>query len=147
MRLSEIAHEFVDAIPEHLDEGRLYISIRYRTASHLCACGCGSTVVTPIRPAKWKLTFDGDTVSLSPSIGNWQKACRSHYWIRNDKIVWARAWSDKEIEAGRERDARDQRRYYQLQAANDDPRQKTAKRSVLGRMSFVRLFRLLKLRP
>lgn len=147
MRLSEIAHEFVDAIPEHLDEGRLYISIRYRTASHLCACGCGSKVVTPIRPAKWKLTFDGDTVSLSPSIGNWQKACRSHYWIRSDKIIWARAWSDKEIESGRERDANDQRQYYQRRAVTDESPPTTAKPGPLGRVSFGRLLRYLKRRP
>ncbi len=146
MRLSEISHEFVDSIPEHLDEGQLYISIRYRTASHLCACGCGSKVVTPIRPAKWKLTFDGDTVSLYPSIGNWQKACRSHYWIRNNKIIWARAWSDKEIESGRERDARDQRQYYHRRAVIDEQPPTTAKPGLLGRLSFFRLLKYVKRR-
>jgi len=147
MRLAEITHEFVDSIPEHLDEGRLYISIRYRTASHLCACGCGSKVVTPIKPAKWNLTFDGDTVSLCPSIGNWQKACRSHYWIRNDTIIWARAWSDREIESGRQRDAHELRQYYQHRAVIDAPPQTTARPGLLSRVSFDWLLRLLKRHP
>ena len=147
MRLSELSHEFVDAIPENLDEGRIYISMRYRTASHLCACGCRSKVVTPIRPAKWKLTYDGDTVSLSPSIGNWQKACRSHYWIRNNKIIWTRAWSDEEIETGRQRDAHDLRQYYQRRAVIDEPPTTTAKSGILGRLGFGWLLRYLKRRP
>lgn len=147
MRHAEFSHEFVDAMPETLAEGRLYVSIRYRTASHLCACGCGSKIVTPIRPAKWKLTFDGDTVSLSPSIGNWQQACRSHYWIRNDKIIWSRAWSAKEIESGRERDARDLRQYYQRGAEIDEAPTTTAKPRLLGRVSLGRLLRYLKRRP
>lgn len=97
--------EFVDVVPDDLEAGTLYISIRYRTASHLCACGCKSKVVTPIRPPKWHMTFDGDTVSLAPSVGNWQLPCRSHYWIRNGRVEWAKPWTDEEIEAGRERDA------------------------------------------
>ena len=53
------------------------MSIPYATAVHLCACGCGNKVVTPFSPAEWQLTYDGDTVSLSPSIGNWQFPCKS----------------------------------------------------------------------
>ena len=112
MKLYSIQHEFVDDIPDELEDGKLYVSIPYRTASHLCACGCGQRVVTPIKPPKWHLTFDGDTVSLSPSVGNWQFPCRSHYWIRNNRVEWAKGWTDDEIEAGRARDADDVRRYY-----------------------------------
>jgi len=107
-----LTHEFVDEIPVDLDEGRLYISIRYRTSTHLCACGCGRKVVTPIKPAKWHLTFDGDTVSLWPSIGRWQLPCRSHYWIRHNRIDWAKPWTDKQIREGREQDAQDLHLYY-----------------------------------
>jgi hypothetical protein len=35
----------------------------------------------PISPADWQLAYDGDTVSLTPSIGNWGFPRRSHYWI------------------------------------------------------------------
>ena len=61
---------FVDRIPETLAAGVLYISIAYTTAAHLCACGCGREVITPIRPGDWRLTFDGESVSFDPSIGN-----------------------------------------------------------------------------
>ncbi|MFJ9900690.1 DUF6527 family protein [Streptomyces sp. NPDC091280] len=61
--------------------------MQFETAVHLCACGCGSKVVTPLGPHDWTLTFDG-TVSLRPSVGNGQQQCRSHYYVRNDRIDW-----------------------------------------------------------
>lgn len=105
-------HEFVEFIPSELAEGTLYISIRFGTVQHLCACGCKSKVVTPLRPTDWKLIYDGKTVSLDPSIGNWSYACRSHYWIRNNKVRWAKPWSQTEIEAGRAQDRLAKDRYY-----------------------------------
>ena len=45
-----LKHEFVEFIPDELEQGKIYISIRFATASHLCLCGCGNKVVTPIRP-------------------------------------------------------------------------------------------------
>jgi Family of unknown function (DUF6527) len=109
---SGLAHQFVDSTPSELEDGIIYVSMRFRVAVHLCACGRKNKVVTPLRPAKWKLIFDGDTVSLSPSIGNWQFPCRSHYWIDRDQIKWAKSWSDDEIASGRARDARESHRYY-----------------------------------
>lgn len=87
-RRNRIKHRYVEFIPQDLDEGILYISIRFKTASHLCCCGCGSKVVTPLNPAKWRLIDHGFTVSLSPSIGLGTLPCRSHYWIRNSRIDW-----------------------------------------------------------
>jgi hypothetical protein len=112
MKMASLTHEFVDSTPTELDEGILYVSMRFRTCVHLCACGCGNKVVTPLRPAKWKLIFDGDSVSLSPSIGNWQFPCRSHYWLDQSKIRWAKPWTDEEINAGRQSDAQDLHEYY-----------------------------------
>ncbi len=97
----ELKHEFVEFIPEELDENTIYVSIRFATATHLCCCGCGNKVVTPLRPTGWRLVFDGKTISLDPSIGNWSFRCQSHYWIRNDRIRWAAQLTKKEIEAGR----------------------------------------------
>ena len=111
-RVSVIKHEFVDSIPAELVEGTLYISIRYATAVHRCCCGCGEEVVTPLTPTDWSLTYDGDTVSLDPSIGNWSLACRSHYWIGRNQIRWAQPWSEARIAAGRDRDRRAKRQYY-----------------------------------
>jgi len=112
MKQSAFEHVFVDTVPPDLDEGKLYISIRYRTASHLCACGCRNKVVTPIKPPKWHLYFDGASVSLWPSIGRWQLPCRSHYWIEHGRVRWSKPWTPEQIEAGRIRDAEDLQRYY-----------------------------------
>jgi hypothetical protein len=94
-------HEFVEFIPEQLNERVLYVSIPYTTVAHKCACGCGLQVVTPLAPHTWQLTFDGESISLYPSIGNWSFPCRSHYWIRNNKVKWSYEWSKEEILAGR----------------------------------------------
>jgi hypothetical protein len=114
-----MAHEFVELMPTSLEEGILYVSIPYTTAVHLCACGCGVKVVTPISPPAWKLVWDGDTVSLYPSIGNWQFPCRSHYWIRRGEVVWAADMSDKLIEAGRQRDAHERAAYFTMTSEDD----------------------------
>ena len=92
-----LAHKFVDQIPEKLDEGVLYVSIQFGTVVHKCACGCGEEVVTPLGPAEWRLTYDGRTVSLAPSVGNWSFPCRSHYWIEGGNVRWARGFSGAEV--------------------------------------------------
>jgi len=103
-RRSKLKHEFVDFIPSDRKDGVVYVSMKYTTAVHNCCCGCGSKVVTPLSPTDWKLTFDGETISMSPSIGNWAFPCQSHYWIENDRVKWARKWTKQEIEAGRRKD-------------------------------------------
>ena len=81
-------HTFVEEIPQRLRPATCYISIRYATAAHLCPCGCGHEVSTPISPTDWTLTFDGETVSLHPSISNRLCPRRSHYWINQNQIQW-----------------------------------------------------------
>ena len=90
MKIKKIHYKFVDLIPNDLEYGVIYISIKYSTAIHKCMCGCGNEVVIPISPNDWQLLFDGETVSLYPSIGNWNFRCRSHYWIVNNKIIFHR---------------------------------------------------------
>ena len=87
-----LQHKFVEFMPDVLEEGIVYISIAYCTAIHKCVCGCGNEVVTPLSPTDWKVTFDGKTVSLDPSIGNWNFECKSHYWIIKNKVKFARKW-------------------------------------------------------
>lgn len=110
-RLRRIAHVFVDFIPDKLEEGRLYVSIRFATAAHKCCCGCGLEVTTPISPVDWKLTYDGETVSLDPSIGNWSFPCQSHYWIERNNVIWARRWSRRRVEAVRDLDRAEKQEY------------------------------------
>lgn len=99
-RLKSIEFRFSDEIPETLEYGVLYISIEYLTAIHLCACGCGSKVVTPLSGYGWTLKFNGK-ISLTPSIGNWSFACQSHYWISDNEIYWASKFSKEKISQGR----------------------------------------------
>jgi hypothetical protein len=107
-----LEQRFVERIPRVLEPGILYISMGYATAAHSCACGCGEEVMTPFTPTDWKMTFDGETVSLKPSIGNWQLACRSHYVIDRGAVVPAGAWTDKQIASERERDRAAKARFY-----------------------------------
>ncbi len=113
MRVRSLRPEFVEFVPTVLDSGVLYVSIPYRTASHLCACGCGQKVVTPIGPTGWSLAWDGISVSLYPSIGNWGFACQSHYWIRSGGLIeWAPKWTESMISAARKRDSTSKKLYF-----------------------------------
>jgi len=108
-----IRFKFVEFIPSELEEGVLYISIEYKTAVHKCICGCGNKVITPLTPTDWEITYDGKTVSLNPSIGNWNFKCKSHYFITKNKIRRARRWSNWEIEDGRKEDVENKKRYFE----------------------------------
>lgn len=104
MAIDRLEPEFVEFIPPELQSGILYITLAYKTTVHLCASGCGNKVVLPLSPAEWKLTYDGESVSMFPSVGNWEYPCRAHYWIRKGEVHWSADWSDERIEAGRARD-------------------------------------------
>lgn len=106
MNSTVLTHEFITSVPEVLEEGTLYVSFDYATAVHKCCCGCGREVVTPLSPTDWKLTYDGVSVSLSPSIGNWSFDCQSHYWIARNRVRWAEQWSSERIQLGRTHDRR-----------------------------------------
>lgn len=120
MRHQTLEHRFVRNVPRELEPGVLYISMEYATAVHSCCCGCGDRVVTPFTPTDWKMTFDGDSVSLHPSVGNWNQKCRSHYVINRSRVVEAGPWSGKQIEAERRRDKQAKAAYYdQFEGHND----------------------------
>ncbi|ARD84773.1 hypothetical protein FAD_0879 [Ferroplasma acidiphilum] len=115
-----IRPEFVEFIPDDIKEGVLYISIRYNTATHRCPSGCGEIVVTPITPTDWTLIWNGESVSLYPSIGNWSLPCESHYWIRENRIVWARKWNIQEIEFAKDIDDSNKAYYFKHKKKNLD---------------------------
>jgi len=112
--VNKLTHSFVDCIPEALQDAVLYVSVKYGTAVHRCCCGCGREVVTPLTPTDWKLIFDGETVSLYPSIGNWNFPCRSHYWIRHNRVEWAEDWSDWQVRAATTEDQVQKDEFYGL---------------------------------
>ncbi|MCW8827596.1 MAG: DUF6527 family protein [Gammaproteobacteria bacterium] len=98
MKIKQIRPEYVEYIPEHIEEGVLYISERYRTAVHKCCCGCGQEVVTPLSPAEWSVRCTDARVSMWPSIGNWSYPCRSHYVIRDSRVLEAKGMSERQIQ-------------------------------------------------
>ena len=112
MRVSRFSPQFVESIPEALDPGVLYVSMHLASVIHLCACGCGQEVITPLSPTDWKLCFDGENVTLDPSIGNWSFPCRSHYWIRGGKVRWSGPWSAEKIADERAHDRERKSAYY-----------------------------------
>lgn len=86
--MPEVNHVFVNAMPSSLEPNTLYVCGRYAVAAHLCMCGCGTKIVTPLGPAEWTLSEAGHAVTLWPSIGNGGLPCHSHYLITNSTVRW-----------------------------------------------------------
>jgi hypothetical protein len=104
--LRRIALERVHFMPKVLQPGVLYVSVTYGTAAHLCACGCGTKIRTPLGPTEWAVGATPTGQTLRPSVGNWQQPCRSHYLISAGEIVWAEPWRPCEVAQGRQRELR-----------------------------------------
>jgi hypothetical protein len=139
----QIRHEFVELAPKTLEDGVIYVSVEYASAVHNCFCGCGIKVATPISPTDWQLTYNGDTVSLWPSIGNWDFPCESHYFIEHNMVRWAGSMTREEIEEGRAVDRRRKVVYYAepprppmttAEPAKPAPKARNRKRSFLKRI-------------
>jgi len=107
--------EVVEFMPTQLEPGVLYVSEKYRTSAHLCACGCGEKVRTQLGNLGWRFTKGRAGPTLYPSIGNWQKPCRSHYFIRDGRIHWQGNWSDEEVLEGRRAEEMSRDAYFNTQ--------------------------------
>ena len=79
---------FVDRMPISPTDGTLYVLPHFEVAIHNCMCGCGEKVVTPLGDDHWSWSYDGTDVTLSPSVGNFQYDCKSHYFLRDGKVIW-----------------------------------------------------------
>lgn len=132
-KMAGVTLQEVEFIPERLEQGILYISRKYGTAIHLCCCGCGKEVVTPIGATDWSLKITGNNVTLYPSIGNWSFECRSHYWIRNSRVVWAEDMSQATIERGRDANLRRKAAFF----AEDNAQRHPPKKRVQGEASII----------
>ena len=102
---------FVEFVPEQLENGKIYVSEAYATASHRCCCGCGHRVITPLNSKGWRLTVNDGAVTLYPSIGNWSFPCRSHYWIKRNRVIASYPMTQEEVEELRRLDAADVEKY------------------------------------
>lgn len=89
-KIYELEPVFVETIDRNLEPGKIYISEKFSTAIHLCACGCGVQTVTPLGSDRWTLTNDNGSITLRPSIGNFkgENPYHAHYYITNNKIEW-----------------------------------------------------------
>lgn len=92
--------------------GVLYVSEEFGTAAHLCACGCGSKIRTPLGPTEWSVEETTGGPTLRPSVGNWQEPCHSHYLIFRGKIRWCATWTPEEIAEGRRDEEARRQAYY-----------------------------------
>lgn len=124
MRHVQLTPFFVKSVPRALDPGVLYVSMEYGTVVHSCCCGCGQEVVTPLTPTDWKLTFDGEAISLWPSVGNWNLPCRSHYVIKGNRVIEAGSWDKAKIETEQRRDKLAKAQFYGKSAELVAPQQK-----------------------
>ena len=78
---------------DRLEDGVFYIVDDSPYVEWNCPCGCGNTVMIPVRrPGDemdgWDMTEKGGRVTLSPSVLSSGWPCRSHYFVRNNQICW-----------------------------------------------------------
>src|SRR5688572_27803500 len=90
----------VQYLPKELEAGVLYVSKEFGVAGHLCPCGCGNKIITPLGSNEWSFTEYKGKPTLYPSLGNWQLPCKSHYWITEGEIEWSYQWTDEKIKEG-----------------------------------------------
>src|SRR4051794_945562 len=107
-KLTRIEPRFVEVIPDTLQPGVVFVSIEFATSAHLCCCGCGYEVTLPLAPDDWSVTYDGESVSFAPSVGNSSFPCRSHYWIKRNRVVWHTPMTAVQTERARARARRDE---------------------------------------
>src|SRR3954447_17039700 len=137
-KLHQVTHRFVERVPSPLEDGVVYVSIGFGTVIHKCCCGCGAKVVTPLTPVDWAVIYDGQSISLYPSIGRHDAPCQSHYWIRNDRVIWSDKWSKSKVDNLKRREARLRDGYFGLdqsrprQAGGDKADQGPEQRGWLG---------------
>jgi hypothetical protein len=130
MKIETVKPQYVDELPDELEEGFFYICEAFDLTAHKCCCGCGEDVFNKLNPAKWRLEKRSDgSISLFPSVGNWKYACSAHYWIKANQVIDAGPMNARTIEAVQEQDRRDRDRY--IAQVNSQPAPKRA--NVLGR--------------
>ncbi len=108
----KIELEYVHYMPKELKPCVLYVSKEFKTAAHLCACGCGAKIRTSLAATEWSFEETDSGPSLYPSVGNWQQKCQSHYWINSGEVRWADKWSPEQIAIGRYGEEKRRRNHY-----------------------------------
>ncbi len=88
-------HQYVNYVPEKINSNTIYLVGNegyYWQAVMLCPCGCDKTLNMSLMKEhhpSWNIKFNSDRIiTLHPSI-NRTVGCKSHFFLRNGKIVWA----------------------------------------------------------
>ena len=78
-----------------LENGVLYVVDGPNYVEYNCPCGCGNVVMLPCYTAPetkegwgWVMQEESGRVTLQPSVYSTSWPCRSHYFIRESKILW-----------------------------------------------------------
>jgi hypothetical protein len=122
MKILRLEPRYLIQFPERLEEGILYISDEFSLTVHKCCCGCGEDVFLKLGPEKRHLTKEADgAVSLSPSVGNWKYACRSHYWVSSNDVLEAGPMSSGMIKRVQERDRQERQQAIEQQNVSTKP--------------------------
>lgn len=98
--ITDLKYPWFDAA-DQLEDGVLYVvdgeqQERNQVIEYNCPCGCGNTVMIPYYrqgqqkegTPSWAYREETGKVTLSPSIYSTGWPCRSHYFIRDNQIVW-----------------------------------------------------------
>lgn len=76
-----------------MEDGVLYVVDDSPYVQFNCPCGCGGDVTLPTTKHErgydgWGFSEADGKVTLSPSVFSSGFACRSHYFIRRNRIEW-----------------------------------------------------------
>ena len=91
---------FIEKIPElkDMEDGKIYINLKYKFSNHKCLCGCGEEVEMPLSNINidrvmneyenkswgWNIEVRNGKITFSPSIDNYDFSCKSHYIITDN---------------------------------------------------------------
>jgi hypothetical protein len=121
MTIHRFQHVFVESFPDDLEPSMLYVSMDFASVAHKCACGCGLPIYTPLTPLGWRLIYDGESISLYPSLAHDGAPCRSHYWIQRNTIRWGNALSKEQAQHIHQSTMASLDRFYEQRAAPQAP--------------------------
>lgn len=95
-RYREVKYVEVTDVPADLPPGLCCVAVDRGVpwaVSLRCPCGCGDAITLNLVGSHpvWRLSLSANAgVTLHPSV--WRtSACESHFWVRQGRVVWARA--------------------------------------------------------
>jgi hypothetical protein len=89
-------YQLVDRIPTQMRGDVVYHTKEFELAGLLCACGC-SHRITLLVPDSHQVWDQGGYATIRPSIGVFDGACKSHYFITAGEVQWLPAFSGAQV--------------------------------------------------